>query len=60
MSLEDSTLVRLILILVVVWLALNVLDEVLNLLGGFLSLVANSFVASLVVIVLILWYLDYI
>jgi hypothetical protein len=60
MSLDDSTLFRLILILVAVWLALNILDEVLDILGGFLSLVANSFVASLVVLVLILWYLDYI
>jgi len=59
-SLDDSTLVRLILILVVVWLALNVLGEVLDLLGGFLSVVLNSLAASLVVIVLILWYLDYI
>lgn len=53
MSLDDSTLVRLILILVAIWLALNVLGEVLNLL-------ANSAIAAVVVVVLILWYLDYI
>lgn len=51
MSLGDSTLIRIILIIVVIWLALNVL-------GDFLNLIANSFVVAVVVIVLILWYLD--
>jgi hypothetical protein len=59
-SLDDSALVRIVLILVAVWLALNVLDELLDILGGFLALVANSLAASLVAVVLILWYLDYI
>ncbi|MFP4188461.1 MAG: hypothetical protein ACLFR5_03525 [Halobacteriales archaeon] len=53
MSLNDSTLIRLVLILVVIWLALNVLGEVLNLL-------ANSVIAAGVALLLILWYLDYI
>lgn len=52
MSLDDSTLVRLILILVAVWLALNVLGEVLDLL-------ANSVIAAGVALLLIIWYLDY-
>ena len=43
---------RLVLILVAVWLALNVLGEVLDLL-------ANSIIAAGVAILLILWYLDY-
>jgi len=46
-----SMLVRIILIIVVIWLALNVL-------GDFLNLIANSFIAAIIVIVLILWYLD--
>lgn len=48
---SDSTLIRIILIIVVIWLALNVL-------GDFLNLIANSFVVAIIVIVLILWYLD--
>ena len=43
---------RLVLILVAVWLALNVLGEVLDLL-------ANSVIAAGVALLLILWYLDY-
>lgn len=58
MSLDDSTLVRVILILVAVWLALNVIDEIIGLVGDFLGFVANSFILSVIVLVLILWYLD--
>jgi len=47
----SSTLIRIILIIVVIWLALNVL-------GDFLNLIANSFVVAIVVIALILWYLE--
>jgi len=53
MSLDDRTLVRVILVLVAIWLAVNVLGDVLNLL-------ANSVVAAAVALVLILWYLNYI
>ncbi|MDZ7689149.1 MAG: hypothetical protein U5J64_10645 [Halobacteriales archaeon] len=51
MSLGDSTIIRIILIIVVIWLALNVL-------GDFLDLIANSLIVAVIVIVLILWYLD--
>jgi len=50
---NNSTLISIILIIVVIWLAVNVLGDVLNLL-------ANSVVAAAVALVLILWYLDYI
>ena len=53
MSLKTSTLVRIVLILVAVWLFLNIVGDLLNLL-------ANSFIAALIALVLILWYLDYI
>jgi len=52
-SLKNSTLVRIILILVAIWLLLNIIGDVLDLL-------ANSFIAAAVALVLILWYLDYI
>ena len=48
---SDSTLIGIILIIIVIWLALNVL-------GDFLNLIGNSFVVAIVVIALILWYLD--
>ncbi len=53
MSLDDSTLIRLILVLVAIWLVINIAGDVLDLL-------ANSLIAALVALVLILWYLDYI
>lgn len=53
MSLKNSTLVRVVLILVAIWLFLNIVSDLLDLL-------ANSFIAAVIVLVLILWYLDYI
>lgn len=52
MSLDDSTLVRVILILVAVWLVINIA-------GDLLDLLANSLIAAVVALLLILWYLDY-
>ena len=46
-----SILVRIILIIIVIWLALNFL-------GDFLNIIANSFILAIIVILLILWYLD--
>lgn len=54
MSLNDSTLIRLVLILVVIWLALTVFGQVLSILESLPVLLV------VVVILLILWYLDYI
>lgn len=47
----DRTLIGIILIIVVIWLALNIL-------GDFLNLIGNSFIVAIVVIALILWYFD--
>jgi len=44
--------VRVILILVAVWLVINIA-------GDLLDLLANSLIAAVVALVLILWYLDY-
>ncbi len=53
MGLSDKTIIRVILLLVAVWLALQILGDVLD-------LITNSVIAAALVLLLILWYLDYI
>jgi len=48
---NNSTLISIILIIVVIWLALNFFGE-------FLNLISNSVIVAILVVVLILWYLD--
>lgn len=48
---SNNTLISIILIIVIIWLALNFL-------GDFLNLIGNSFIVAIIVIIVILWYLD--
>ena len=60
MGLSDRKLIRIILLLVAVWIALNIAGEVVDVVGQMVNLATNSVIAGLVIILLILWYLDYI
>lgn len=59
MGLSDRKLIRIILLLIVVWIALNVADELVSFVGDILNLATNSAIAGVLLILLILWYLDY-
>lgn len=58
-KLDSDTLVKLVLILVVIWLALEVLDTFLGVLGSLLSGLPTVVGVALLVII-VLWLLDYI
>ncbi|MFP4632595.1 MAG: hypothetical protein ACLFMT_04055 [Halobacteriales archaeon] len=60
MGMSDKTLVRLVLILIVVWIAINIAGELVDVFGQVVNLATNSVIGGLLVILLILWYLDYI
>lgn len=60
MGLSDMKLIRIILLLIVVWIALNIAGELVDFIGQILNLATNSVIAGVLVILLILWYLDYI
>lgn len=60
MGLSDKKIIRIILLLIVVWIALNVAGELIDFVGDLLNLATNSVIAGVLVILLILWYLDYI
>ena len=54
-ALDVDDLLKIILVLVIVWLAISVLEDVLGLLFGPLS----SVVGLVLLVVLVLWYFDY-
>ena len=56
-KLDTNTLVKLILVLVVIWLALEVVGEIIGLL--FIGPLSNI-LGLIVIVVIILWLLDYI
>ena len=55
-SIEVETLLKVILLLVIVWIALEILSEVLGLLLGPLS----SVFGLIIIDVIILWWFDYV
>jgi hypothetical protein len=56
-KLDTNTLVKLILLLVVVWLALEVIGEIIGIL--FIGPLSNV-LGLVVIVVIVLWLLDYI
>jgi hypothetical protein len=58
-SIEVDTLLKIILLLVFVWLALEVIGEVIGILSFLLSPLSNIF-GLVIAIVIILWWFDYI
>lgn len=58
-KIEVETLLQIILILVVIWLALQIIDATLGILGTLLAPLSGVF-GLIILIVIILWLLDYI
>ena len=58
-KIEVETLLQIILILVVIWLALQIIDATLGILGALLAPLSGVF-GLIILIVIILWLLDYI
>jgi hypothetical protein len=57
-KLDTDDLLKLILLLVLIWVVLEVLTEVLNLVGGVLFLAPNI-IGLVIVVLIVLWLLDY-
>ena len=57
-SIDSETLVKVILLLVVVWLVLSVATDVLDFLGAAVGLFPNI-IGLVIVVVIVLWLLDY-
>jgi hypothetical protein len=58
-SIEVETLLKIILALVVVWLALQIIEATLGLLGFLLGPLTNVF-GLIIIVVIVLWWFDYI
>ena len=58
-KLDVETLLQIVLLLVILWLALRIVDMTLGILGAILSPLSNVF-GLLIVVVIVLWLLDYI
>jgi hypothetical protein len=58
-SIEVETLLKIILLLVLVWLALEIVGEVIGILSFLLGPLSNVF-GLVIVIIIILWWFDYI
>jgi len=58
-NIEVETLLKIILVLVVVWLALQIVEATLGLLGFLLGPLSNVF-GLIIIVVIVLWWLDYI
>lgn len=59
-KLDVDDLLKLVLLLLVVYLAVKVIETVLGLALGLLGLVLDPFVAVVVIILIALWYFDYV
>ena len=57
-ALDIDDLLKIILVLVIVWLVLEILGTVLSITFGFFSRL-GPFLGLLVVVLIILWYFDY-
>lgn len=58
-KLDTDTLVKLILVLVVIWLALEVLDTLLGVLGSIIPFF-QPLLGVVLLVLIVLWLLDYI
>lgn len=59
-TIDVEDLSKLILILLVVYLAINVIEAALGLAFGILGLLLDPLVALIVIALVVLWYFDYI
>lgn len=59
-TIDVEDLLKLILILLVVYLAINVIEAALGLAFGILGLLLDPLVALIVIALVVLWYFDYI
>jgi hypothetical protein len=58
-NIDIETLLQIILLLVIIWLVLRIVDMAFGILGAILSPLSNIF-GLLIVVVIVLWLLDYI
>lgn len=58
-NIDVESLLKIILVLVIVWIALRVLDAFFGVLGSVLGLVTNFF-GIIIIALIVLWLLDYI
>ncbi|MCG1004461.1 MULTISPECIES: hypothetical protein [Halobacterium] len=56
-KLEVEDLLKIVLLLVVVWIALEILEGIIGVLGGLLGL-APPLLGTIVVVLIVLWLLD--
>jgi hypothetical protein len=58
-KLEVETLLQIILVLVIVWIGVQIIDALFDVLGSVFDLLTSTF-GLIIIVLILLWWLDYI